>query len=128
VQVLVVDDEPQVQGMLADFLATEGYAVTTASDGREALAQIEAEQPGLLLLDMRMPGMNGWELARELKSRGLALPIIVITSAQDARRCASEIAARDYVPKPLNLRLLLQKIDGIRGDDEAPAPPRPLPS
>src|SRR5436190_12173289 len=92
--VLVVDDEPDLLEIVATVLADEGYRVLTARDGLEALQALTRELPGLILLDMKMPRMNGWEFAREFRAQyDDQIPIVVLTAAQDAQRRASEIGA-----------------------------------
>src|ERR671933_352790 len=71
--ILVVDDDPVIRETVADILDFEGYSIETATNGREALQAIERAQPSLVLLDMRMPVLDGWGFAREVKERGLDL-------------------------------------------------------
>jgi two-component system response regulator MprA len=112
-RVLVVDDDPSVRETIGTFLRVEGYAVQTAADGAEALEQIGRERPAVVLLDMRMPIMDGWDFVRELRARAIELPIIVMTSAQDARRSAEEIGAPAYVAKPVSYPALIARIDHL---------------
>ena len=112
-QVLVVDDEPEIRNILASYLGVEGYEVATAANGAEAIACIERNSPRLVVLDMRMPVMDGWDFARAVRDRGLDVPIMVMTAAGDAYRCAQEIRASGYVSKPVNLRLLVEKVDSL---------------
>jgi two-component system, OmpR family, response regulator MprA len=112
-RILVVDDDPLVRGTISMFLQTEGYAVQTAADGVEALEQIGREPPAVVLLDMRMPVMDGWTFVHELRARDLAVPIIVMTAAQDARRWADELGASAYVPKPVSFPALIARIDQL---------------
>ena len=111
--VLVVDDDPFVRAMLSAFLEQEGYRVQTAANGAEALDCVLQEQPTLVLLDMNMPIMDGWDFVRELKSREFQIPIIVMTPARDARECAQEVGATAYVSKPVSLPALISHIDQI---------------
>jgi CheY-like chemotaxis protein len=90
--VLVVDDDPAIREAVRDVLEAAGMRVATARDGAEALERVLAEPPSLVLLDMRMPVMDGWHFSRALRERGLALPVVVMTAAADARRRAEEIA------------------------------------
>ncbi len=83
--ILVVDDDTSIRAAISEILESEGYPVITASDGASALRQIEDARPVLVLLDMRMPGMNGWDVAAALHQRGSTVPILVMTAAQDAR-------------------------------------------
>jgi CheY-like chemotaxis protein len=111
--ILVVDDEPGIREAVAEILELDGYEVATAANGAEALVSIERQTPALILLDMRMPVLNGWEFAQTLQERGLDLPIVVITAATDARAWAQEVAAVDYLAKPFDLMDLLSAVERI---------------
>ena len=76
-KILVVDDTPQNVKLLADLLTVKGYTVVTAASGAEALAQLEAERPDLVLLDVVMPGMSGYEVCRRIRADGTSgiLPV-----------------------------------------------------
>ncbi|HWQ12592.1 MAG TPA: response regulator [Roseiflexaceae bacterium] len=108
--ILVVDDDPSIRAVIADALADEGYAVRTASNGVEGLLALADALPALVLLDLRMPVMDGWTFARTLHQRGIQLPIVVMTAAQDARQWAQEVGARAYVAKPFDLGELLDVV------------------
>lgn len=112
-RVLVVDDDRAIVTAVAEFLGMEGYAVETASNGVEALAAIERELPSVVLLDMRMPILDGWGFARALRERGHSVPILVMTAAQDARRWAAEVGAADYLAKPFDLLDLLAVVERL---------------
>jgi CheY-like chemotaxis protein len=116
-QVLVVDDDDGVRDMLATVLEIAGYKVAVASDGLDALTQLEEHRPALILLDLMMPRMDGFTFADELRRRGLrpAVPIIVISASGVAQQGARTIAADDCVVKPFNLDDLLQKVDRLSG-------------
>ena len=111
--ILVVDDDPAVLGTVTDVLEFEGYKVATATNGAEGLDMVERVRPKLVLLDMRMPVLDGWGFARTLKERGISLPILVMTAAQDARAWAQEIGAAGYVPKPFDLTDLLSAVESV---------------
>jgi two-component system, chemotaxis family, chemotaxis protein CheY len=113
--ILVVDDDEGILDVVLMTLDFEGYTTRSARDGAEALALIEKERPALVLLDMRMPVMDGWGLARALAERGIRVPVVVMTAAQDARRWADEIGADAYVEKPFDLRKLVQTVDRVLG-------------
>lgn len=108
--VLVVDDDPTILMTIAETLMDEGYAVVTASNGREALDVVERDQPDLVLLDMRMPVMDGWGFTRELRERGLTPTVLVMTAAQDARKWAEEVRAAGCLPKPFDLDELIATV------------------
>lgn len=107
--ILVVEDDPDLLSLMEMILCDDGYRVRTAREGGEALARVKEELPSLVFLDMRMPGMNGWDFAREFRARhGAAVPIVVVTAAEDARRRAEEIAAQGWLAKPFEIDDVLQ--------------------
>jgi len=111
--ILVVDDDPSILDMVAQVLDFEGYPVQTAADGAAALDAVAAARPSLVLLDMRMPVLDGWGFAQALRARGVQLPIVVMTAAQDARRWAKEIGAAGYLAKPFELLELLAVVERL---------------
>jgi urea transport system substrate-binding protein len=113
--ILVVEDDVDLLSTMVDVLEFEGYNVQQAMNGAQALDVMERIQPELILLDMRMPVMNGWEFAGILAERGVKVPVLVMTAAQDAQRWAQEIGAAGYVPKPFHLTDLLDTIQGLVG-------------
>jgi DNA-binding response OmpR family regulator len=119
--VLVVEDDLDLVGMLDLVLESAGFRVMTAGEGAEGLDKIAQEMPAAILLDMKMPGMDGWEFARIFHERyDRQAPIIVLTAAEDARKKAEEIGAEDYVGKPFEIDELLAKVERYAG---APSPP-----
>lgn len=113
--ILIVDDDPSILEAVAEFLNMEGYQVRTALNGALALETVERSEPALVLLDMRMPVLDGWGFVRELNARGRRLPIMVMTAAQDARRWAEEVQAAGYVSKPFDLVDLLTAVERLAG-------------
>ena len=109
--VLVVDDDQAIREAVRDVLESIGVPVTTATDGAAALDKVLEEVPRLVLLDMRMPVMDGWAFARALRERGLTPPVVVMTAAADARRWASEIGASGVVPKPFAVSELISAVE-----------------
>ncbi len=109
--ILVVDDDPAILMTVADILEFEGYSVQTASNGAEALAVLDDVRPRLILLDMRMPVLDGWSFSLILKERGFSSPVVVMTAAQDAGRWAREIDAAAYLSKPFDLNDLLSTVE-----------------
>lgn len=122
--VLVVEDDQDLSSLLEMVLADAGYRVRTAPDGRAALAAVAEEMPGVILLDMRMPVMNGWEFARAFRARhGRACPIVVVTAAENARLRAEEIGAEGWLAKPFDLDDVLATVDRqLQGGGAAGAP------
>jgi len=117
--ILVVDDDASIRQTVREILDLEGYPVETAADGREALRVVERAGPSLVLLDMRMPELDGWGFAREIRERGIELPILVMTAAENARSWAAEIGADGYVAKPFELDELLAAIERVRRNEPA---------
>ena len=110
-RVLVVDDDPSILETVTAILVTEGYHVKAAGGGREALALAQTWLPTLVLLDMRMPHMDGWAVARALREHGATMPIVVMTAAESARRWADEIGAAGYLAKPFGLDELISCVE-----------------
>jgi CheY-like chemotaxis protein len=117
--IVVADDDPMILETVSDILTFAGYPIATATNGREALdaiARFRAAHPTcppLLLLDMRMPVMDGWDVAAALRERALDLPIIVMTAARDARAWAVEIHAVGVLAKPFDLDDLLTVVERV---------------
>ena len=112
--ILVVDDDPAIRETVSSVLEMEGYAHAVACDGLEALEIAERIKPSAVLLDMRMPVMDGWGFAREARRRGHDFPIVVMTAAENARRWCDEIGGDACVPKPFELDDLIGAIDRVR--------------
>ena len=120
-RVLVVEDEPELRSVVTLILDTEGYQVEEAANGAEALQVLEQTQPACVLLDMRMPVLDGWGFARELEARHLHVPVVVMTAAQDARRWCDEIGAVACLPKPFDVDDLLNTVERVCTDTDAGA-------
>lgn len=110
--VLVVDDDPDLREIVRIMLHMSGYDVRCARNGKEALEAVEQAVPAVVLLDMHMPVMNGWECARELRSRyGRSIPIVVLTAAEHARGSVREVDGVDEVlSKPFEMDDLLDVV------------------
>lgn len=113
--ILIIDDDPGILTTIASILKFEGYQVQTASNGAEGLSLLEGDPPSLVILDMRMPILDGWGFARTLDERGMRLPILVVTAAPDASRWAQEINAQGYLAKPFDLMELLAAVEQLQG-------------
>jgi two-component system response regulator MprA len=111
--ILVIDDDPDIVDMLREALEGAGHRVITARDGLEGLERLRTVEPSLILLDMRMPRMDGWEFARAARERGNTAPVVVITAAGDASAWAKEIAAEAYMAKPFTISQLLGVVDRL---------------
>ena len=114
-RILIVDDEPQIVRGLEDNLRFEGYQTSTAADGPQALAVAAREAPDLILLDIMMPGMSGWDVCRELRGKGIDVPIIMLTARGEEtdRIRGLELGADDYITKPFSLRELLARVRAV---------------
>jgi DNA-binding response OmpR family regulator len=112
--VLVVDDEPRIVELARDYLEHAGFAVLTASDGPSALRAARTRKPDVLVLDLGLPGMDGLDVARELR-RDSSVPIVMLTARDDEldRILGLEIGADDYVTKPFSPRELVARIRAI---------------
>jgi two-component system, chemotaxis family, chemotaxis protein CheY len=114
--VLVIDDDESIRDFLTTALTDEGYAVLTAANGQAALDLLADVSPGLILLDMRMPVMDGWEFARLYRQRpGPHAPLVVMTAARDAIDRASQIEADGLLAKPFDLDDLLAVVARFTG-------------
>jgi len=107
-RILIVDDEEPVLDVLSEYFAGQGYAVQTAASGLEALAAVGRELPDLVLLDVRMPDMDGVEVLRRLRAVDGDLAVIMVTANEDLglARETLEIGAFDYVAKPFDFQYL----------------------
>jgi len=107
-RILVVDDEPDSVELLKEFLSTKGYEVITASSGEAALRKAKEERPHLILLDVRMPGMSGLDVLRQIRESDKEVGIIMVTGVneEETGRQALEMGAFDYIVKPLTLAYL----------------------
>jgi CheY-like chemotaxis protein len=112
--ILVVDDDPTILATVSETLDMEGYNVVTATNGAEALEAVERADPSVVLLDMRMPVLDGWGFLRVARDRGLKLNVVVMTAAADARRWAAEVGAQGVLPKPFELDDLLATVERMR--------------
>jgi DNA-binding response OmpR family regulator len=121
--ILVVDDDPDFAEAVKMTLEVNGFAVEVAFNGRVALESIERKMPAIIILDMLMPVMDGWEFAREFRRiYGRAAPIIVLSAAESAQARASEIEAEDVLSKPFRVQRLLECIRRLLGTEVAPPP------
>ena len=118
--ILVVDDERNIVELIRLYLEKEGWAVISASDGEEALALHARHGPDLVILDLMLPKLDGFEVCRELRRRG-DVPIVMLTARDDVvdSIVGLELGADDYVAKPFNPRALVARIKAIFRRTEA---------
>ncbi len=129
-RILVIEDETPILEVLTQALARKGYQVSTASDGDTGLDKALAEMPDLILLDLMLPRMDGWEVCRRLRAEAATrrTPIIMVTARREERDAVEglSIGADDYVRKPFSLKELLARIEALlrrasleEGDDSS---------
>ena len=118
-KVLVVDDEPVVRAVVRDVLHEEGYAVVEAPDGRTVLEILDRERPDLVLMDVMMPGIDGREVYRVLRSREdlLDVPVVMMSAAARADRLDPSIAG--FLSKPFDLDRLMETVVQLIGSPTA---------
>ena len=111
-RVLVVDDEPAIRRFLRTSLGAQGYRVSEAEEGQAALDAMRRGAPEVLVLDLGLPGIDGFEVIRQLRAAGSAVPIIVLSSRTDetGKVKALDLGADDYVTKPFGIDELLARI------------------
>ncbi len=117
---LVVDDEPEINKLVERMFEKRGYRVLAAADGAEALARVEAERPDLIILDLNLPKIDGWEVCRRLKSdpKTRGIPIIMLTAAHanvDDAEIALGLGANEYVAKPFVRAVLVHNVERLLG-------------
>ena len=114
-RLLLVEDEPSLVLTVSDRLLSEGYQVETAGDGDAALARALAEPFDLIILDVMLPGRDGFEVCRELRQRGLQIPIVMLTARGQVvdRVVGLKLGADDYVTKPFEMIELLARIEAL---------------
>ena len=113
--ILIVDDDPDSLEIVRTYLESRGYTVATAMDGKEALAKLEEVQPAVLLLDVMMPGMDGWEVARVVKNHPhfQSVRVIMLTARSDFtdKHEGLRAGADDYLVKPIQLEELGRRVE-----------------
>jgi len=118
--VLVVDDEPMVREVLTRYLEKDGFEVETAEDGDRALASFDTRQPDLVLLDLMLPKLDGFEVFRRIRARGRTAVIMLTARGEETDRVVGlELGADDYVTKPFSPREVVARVRAVlrRGND-----------
>lgn len=114
-RILVVEDDPAILRGLSDSLRRESYEVLTAADGESALRLIEQKNPDLVILDLMLPKLSGYEICRKMRSEGNNVPILMLTARGEEgnRVLGLDLGADDYVSKPFSLRELLARVRAL---------------
>ncbi|MBN1450976.1 MAG: response regulator transcription factor [Anaerolineales bacterium] len=122
--ILVVDDKANVRQLLQDYLTEQGFKVTTATNGREAIYEARRARPDLILLDIMMPEMDGYEFLRQYRQEK-STPVIVITAREEETDAVLglELGADDYVIKPFRMRELVSRVKAVLRRAEGAAEP-----
>ena len=108
---MVVEDEPAIREVVTDLLQNEGYAVRQASDGLQAIDELEVDEVDLVLSDVRMPRLDGPSLARRLRRHGLAVPVVLMSAVD----CEVDLPGVRFLPKPFDCDHLLHVISSALG-------------
>jgi len=118
-EILIVEDERDTVELLRYNLQREGFRTKTASNGEEAIQSIKRRMPDLILLDIMMPGMNGWEVCRHIRSNDDHTPVVMLTalSSEDERLKGLTIGANDYISKPFSVKELILKVKRHAGKE-----------
>ncbi len=114
-KILIVEDDKHILTGLVDNLESEGYKVVTAKDGETAVKLASGKKPDLIILDIMIPKMSGFDVCRKLKSKGVTTPIIILSAkAQEADKVLGlELGADDYVTKPFSPRELMVRVKAV---------------
>lgn len=114
-KILVADDEPEIRNLLNDFLQGEGYEVVLAADGNQALQLAGTENPQAIILDIKMPGLNGIEVCKRLKEKEQTkfIPVIIITGFGDNKLHALDVGVDDFVNKPFDMVELSIRVKSV---------------
>jgi len=123
-RILIVEDEDAILIPLADNLRLEGYEVTTATDGLQGLSLAEGKRHDLIILDIMLPGIDGFEICRRLRLAGVTIPILVLSakSQEIDKVLGLELGADDYVTKPFSSRELLARVRALLRRAREPRP------
>ncbi len=111
-KILLVDDEQAILRVLSIKLKISGYDVVTASGGQEALDKVDSENPDLMLLDVIMPGIDGFQVLQKLRTFS-ELPVIIFSARPENARKAMDLGASDFISKPLNVDILVKIIESL---------------
>ena len=114
-KILIVEDDDNIRELLRLYLEREGYEITEAENGAVGLSKWKAENPDMMLLDVMMPVMDGWQVCKEVRAAGSTMPIIMITAKGETMDKVSglELGADDYIVKPLEMREVVARVRAV---------------
>ena len=114
-RILIIEDDPAILRGLADNLGCESYDVVTAADGEQGYSLARGRKPDLIVLDLMLPRMSGYEVCRKLRAEGVMTPIVMLTARGDEadRIVGLDLGADDYIAKPFSIRELLARIRAV---------------
>jgi len=124
-KILIIEDEPNIRELVLYNLSQNGYEALAADDGLQGLALARSERPDLILLDIMLPGKNGYDICRELRAEGNNTPVIMLTAKNDEidKVLGLEFGADDYISKPFGIRELMARIKAVlRRYESGPEP------
>lgn len=113
VLILLVEDEAVLRKVIVQNLAAQGHTVLEAATGADALQELAAHEPDLILLDISLPDLTGWEILRLLRGRGQAVPTVVISAVRVSPARLAEFKPLAYLPKPFPLESLLRVVEDV---------------
>jgi two-component system, OmpR family, copper resistance phosphate regulon response regulator CusR len=123
-RILIAEDEPRIASFLEKGLRANGFTTTVTDDGRDALDLADSDDFDLLILDVGLPGRDGFSVLRELRDRGRRLPVVILTARDSVEDTVAglEGGADDYVPKPFRFEELLARVRARLREDRSPEP------
>jgi Response regulator containing CheY-like receiver, AAA-type ATPase, and DNA-binding domains len=119
-KVLLVEDEATLRGIIARNLVARGHTVTEADSARQALARLSEARPDLMLLDINLPDRSGWDILREMRSRGWDVPVVIISAVRVSPARLEEFRPLAFLPKPFPLEALLRVVEDARPKESEP--------
>lgn len=120
IKILVVEDEPKLRKIIKDFLTKENFNVLEASNGLEALDKFFLEKPNLIILDLMLPKLNGFEILKEIRNQNKNLPVIMLTARNSEEDILKgyELKINEYIVKPISMKVLVAKVKSFLRDDD----------
>lgn len=115
-KVLIADDDDDSRTMLAFLLESEGWQISEARNGKEALEKLTEECPQVLILDNRMPELTGAEVYQHIQQKGIKITVVLMTAFSDLEELASSLGIRYYLPKPVDVPLVLATVESAYGE------------